>query len=375
MSKAILLFLLSFFTHDLFSQFYIRGRVTDNESQLPLKDASVYINNSTKGSRTDDNGDFVLGPFDAGRYEVVASYVGYYPVLYTAEITNASYRISFKLDKKGTLLSEVLVLTKETRERYLEIFKQNLLGVTTAAKHCVIKNIEEVQFISGKNKDEIVAYTEKELEIENPDLGYTIYFELLDFYYSKVASSMYFYGYSRYVDWLKDSQPNKKLLRKRKQVYEGSIMHFFRSLVNKQLDKEGFRVYQLRPPQKPIVDTPANNGAFIENKIDEQQVPTTSVEDSLIRLYQDSVYRIYELRIKNGWNVVYAGNTDLKKEIMNKNLIWQPQSGTISGLRLKESPVLVSENGILLTPMGLSFNGVWAFERLANMLPKDYTVK
>ena len=72
MVRVFLLLLFSSFTQHIFSQLYIKGRVTDSETQ-PLKGASVYINNTTKGTVTDENGEFQLGPFPPGRYEVVAS--------------------------------------------------------------------------------------------------------------------------------------------------------------------------------------------------------------------------------------------------------------------------------------------------------------
>src|SRR4030095_1752656 len=294
MIKAVLLLLCFLFIQNSFSQqFYIRGRVTDGETQLALKGASVYINNTTKGTITDDNGDFELGPFQPGRYEVVASFVGYDPLLYSAEIKTTGIRIIFKLEKKEEILREVLVLSSETSKNYLDLFKKYVLGQTVAADHCKIKNIEEVQFASGETKDEILAYTEKELVIENPEIGYTIYFELLDFYYNKTTAGTYFYGYTRFVDWGKDEQTKKKWIRKRRHAYEGSTVHFFRNLVNKQLAKEGFTVYQLIKTKKDTVDIKAisqkNNSGI--------QMASKAIEDSMIRLHPDSVYRIYELRV------------------------------------------------------------------------------
>ena len=125
MTRIFLFFLCFLFIQNSFSQqFYIRGRVTDAETQLPLKGASVYINNTTKGSTTNDNGDFEIGPLQPGRYEVVASFVGYDALLYSAEIKSSNLRISFKVEKKEEVLREVLVLSKELRKRYLDIFKQ-----------------------------------------------------------------------------------------------------------------------------------------------------------------------------------------------------------------------------------------------------------
>jgi hypothetical protein len=334
-----------------FGQYYIRGKVTDEESKLPLKGASVYLNNTTRGTTTDEHGDFTLGPLDAGRYEVVASYVGYEPLLYLADVKTQSYRIRFQLVEKDNTMREVLALTNETRRNYLEIFRKNVLGYSRAADKCNIKNIEEVQFTSGKTPEEIHAYADVELEIENPELGYTIYFTLVDFFYNKRITSTHFYGYTRFVDQDADEREKKKYLRKRRLAYEGSTMHFFRGLVKKELAKEGFKVY-------------TRKGAIIP------------VEDSLIRLYSDSVYRVYELLVNDGWRIFYKKNTALKNEMINKSMAGlQPQISTISGLRIRESPALLSEKGVLLTPIRLYYDYIWAFERLANMLPEDYEDK
>jgi hypothetical protein len=152
MTRIFLFFLCFLFIQNSFSQqFYIRGRVTDIETQLPLKGASVYINNTTKGSVTNDNGDFELGPLQPGRYEVVASFVGYDPLLYSAEIKTSNLRISFKFEKKEEVLREVLVLSSELRKRYL-IFLKICYWATIAAERCQIKILEEVQFACGETK-------------------------------------------------------------------------------------------------------------------------------------------------------------------------------------------------------------------------------
>ncbi|TMI98430.1 MAG: carboxypeptidase-like regulatory domain-containing protein [Bacteroidetes bacterium] len=375
MTRIFLFFLCFLFLQNSFSQqFYIRGRVLDIDTQLPLKGASVYINNTTKGSTTNDNGDFELGPLQPGRYEIVASFVGYDPLLYSAEIKSSNLRISFKVEKKEEVLREVLVLSSELRKHYLEIFKKYVIGQTIAADRCQIKNIEEVQFASGETKDEIVAYTEKALVIENPELGYTIHFDLLEFYYNKATNGAYFFGYTRFVDWGKDEKTKKKWIRKRREAYEGSTVHFFRSLVNKQLAKEGFTVYQLinMPERKERVGMTIT----IEKSSEKMQMASKAIEDSMIRIYPDSVYRIYELRVNDGWRIMYSKNTDLKTEMMRKSFIsGQPSTGTVSGLRLREEPVLVNARGIILTPIRLFYDGIWGYERLANMLPEDYEVE
>jgi len=220
-----------------------------------------------------------------------------------------------------------------------------------------------------------VAYTEKALVIENPELGYTIHFDLIEFYYNKATSGAYFFGYTRFVDWGKDEKTKKKWIRKRKQAYQGSTVHFFRSLVNKQLATQGFTAYQLINTQKETKDSSSKK--FISPKYDRgMQVATKAIEDSMIRIYPDSVYKLYELRVKDGWRIFYEKDTELKLEITRKTIIvGQSPKGTISGLRLREEPVLINARGIILTPIRLFYDGIWGYERLANMLPEDYEVE
>jgi hypothetical protein len=360
-------------------QFYIKGRVLDGTNKQPLKGASVYINNSTKGTVADETGEYTIGPLDPGNYEIVASFVGYASLLYKAEINNNSVKVSFELGRKEKPLREVLILTDETRRRYLDLFKKNVLGYTSGAERCRIKNIEEVIFISGNSKEEIQAVSDNELVIENPELGYTIYFELIDFYYNRSTSSTYFFGYTRYKDWGdEDGKTKSRWLRKRRQVYEGSTVHFFRSLINQQLKIEGFDALQLLQPPPPKIDTMNKGTLRIGVSKESFQMAKGIKEEDMFSLYSDSGYKVYELKIGDGWRINYDRNTDLKFELASQKIFLpgQPVKGTSGGLRKRQDtrdlPVLVTHRGVLLTPMNVLFDGIWAYERLANMLPEDY---
>lgn len=359
--------------------FYIKGRVTDGINNLPLKGASVYINNSTKGTIADDTGEFSLGPLGPGKYEVVASFVGFAPIMYVAEIKTGSIKVIFELDRRAKPLREVLILTSETRKKYLDLFKKNVLGYTSGAERCRIKNIDEVMFISGNSKDEIQAYSEKELVIENPELGYTINFELIDFYYNRANTATYFYGYTRYEDWSdKDEKTKGKWQRKRKQAYEGSTVHFFRSLIKNEMKVEGFEALQIFKAPPPKVDTINKGSVRISSSGVSMQMAQPITEGKMLSLYSDSGYKVYELHLRDGWRIGYNRNTDLKFDLAAKNIfvLGQPAKGISAGLRKKETapefPVLLSEKGVLLTPMNIYFDGIWAYERLASMLPDDY---
>lgn len=354
--------------------FYIRGKVLDGETLAPLKNASVYINNSTKGAITDDNGEFQLGPLQAGHYELVASYVGFEAMLYSVDITAGGFKITFQLSKKEKQMRELLILPNETRVRYLKIFKDNLLGFTNAAQSCKIKNLSEVQFAAGSNKNEVIAYADTSLIIENPELGYIIHFTIIDFYYNRSTGLSYFSGYTRYEDMNKEGEQKRRWKRRRNDTYEGSTQHFFHSLVKRKLNDEGFTVQQVIEKKIAVKDSlPKNNSIVIRSGPSKINIARTVTEDSLLCLYSDSGYKIYELNAADWLRVIYKKNTTLKQDMQKKQLLTgQPRSGTFSGLRLNVRPILLDYKGRLLTPLAAYYDGIWAFERLANMLPEDF---
>ena len=123
--KLIIIFLLA--QSNLVAQsFYIKGIVIDNETSVPLANSSVFINNSTTGTVTNSAGEFQLGPFAPGTYEVITSFVGYERLLYIADIRKASMKISFRMTRREEEMRELLILPEATRLRYLEIFRKNL---------------------------------------------------------------------------------------------------------------------------------------------------------------------------------------------------------------------------------------------------------
>ena len=359
---------------NLFAQsFYIKGIVVDVETQQPLANASVFINNTTIGTISNAAGEFELGPFVPGEYEVVASFVGYSNLLYVANLRSSALKITFQLAKKEQQMRDLLILPSETRLRYLEIFKKNLLGESTAGQRSKIKNLKDVQFAAGSNKNEVIAYCDTTLVVDNPELGYLIYFDLIDFYFNERTGESRFYGYTRFVDKDTDGETKRKWARRRKEAYEGSSMHFFRSIVNRRLGQEGFsmqNVYRKEMKRDSGITIQINASGMSSMDI---AVPVT--EDSILHLYSDSGYRIYELKIADWLRVLYKKNTALKKDITKSRLVaGQMVDLTVAGIRpiLPRTPILIDYRGRNLSVMSMYYDGMWVYERLANMLPEDY---
>ncbi len=372
MYKLIIFFL---FAHSSVcaQSFFIKGIVIDDETGAALGNASVFINNSTTGTVTGSTGEFQLGPFAPGTYEVVASFVGYERLLYVADVRNASMKITFRLTKREAEMRELLILPEATRVRYLEIFRKNLLGETRAANRAKVKNLKDVQFAATPNQNELVAYCDTTLVVDNPELGYVIYFDLVEFYFNRVTGESRFFGYTRFVDKNGEGENKRRWAKRRREAYEGSTMHFYRSLVQRTLKEEKFTVQNIYrkemkqeggAPQKITLQLGGSNSIDIA-------VPVT--EDSLLHIHSDSGYRIYEIKTADRLRVVYEKNTALKQDITKSRIVGgQVREGTISGLRPFKPPILVDYRGRLLTPLAAYNDGMWVFERLANMLPEDY---
>lgn len=341
---------------------FIKGRVISAETGLPLSGASVYINNSTKGTISNTKGEFVLGPFHPGLYSVVASFTEYEKQLFTADLKTSGISITFSLRKKVKEMNELLILSKATRMEYLEEFKKKFLGVTYAAEQCKIKNISHVQFALGSKEGEIIAYSDTILTVENPELGYRIAFDLQHFHFNLYNNESRFYGYSYYEEMQGNEKQKAVWEKKRKQVYEGSSMFFLRSLVNYRLRKEGFDIKILH---KATITNEATKKSFY--------VASPVTEDSILHLYSDSGYKIYQLEIDNGLIVIFYKSTELKKELKQKRyLLEQPRNGTSTGITPYQPPVFLDDKGRMLSVTGFYFEGVWMYERLADMLPEDY---
>jgi hypothetical protein len=374
MTVVRLLIILLFAQTSLLAQpLLIKGIVVDGETGAPLPNASVFINNSTKGTITNAAGEFVLGPYEPGVYEIVASFVGYENLLYVADLKKGSVRIRFELDRKAKQIRDLLILTNETRDRYLKIFKSNLLGFTSAADRCKIKNIRDVQFAAGSNANEVIAYCDTTLLIDNPELGYTIQFDLIDFYFNRQTGESRFYGYTRFIDKSGEGETKRRWAKRRREAYEGSTQHFFRSLAQRTLKNEGFTVQQVyrkemkREAGVPNVITLNGNGS---NSMD---FALTVTEDSLLRLHSDSGYKIYEIRTADRLRISFHKNTALKTAITQTRIVGgQPREGTIMGIVPHLPPVLLDYKGRLQNPLSIYYDGIWSFERLASMLPEDY---
>ncbi len=305
------------------------GYIFDKQSKKPLSSANVYFNNTTIGGLTNRKGFFKINNPQNNNTPLVINYLGY-----KTKIIHNYKQVPLKiyLEKDVNELNEVEVFTNDpfTREQKLAMFKRSFLGNNKYAKYCKILNEEELvlRYYKGMDEGELQVYSKNPIIITNKYLGYTINYNLIDFSEIRKGFSRetIFYGTVFY----KEMFPNKKKYHKhRKKVYQGSILHFIKSLYQNQLDENNFHVIA-----NGMV---ANNTNFFDIK---KRGNITEVS-----LKKDTIHFIHNISKKK-----------YKQSI----------------LMLKASPFTIDKN-LNYDPRTILFGGFLGKEKISLMLPLDYS--
>ncbi len=220
----------------------IEGLVLDKETMKPVINANIYFNGTYKGTMTDTLGYFSLDASQHPNQTLVISSVGYFSESlfeYSFDATN-----TILLEPKTLEIEEIEVVFNKTeaeklRKLGIKRFTKEFLGNTYNARKCEIQNIEDVYFKFSEDRKTFEAFANEPIDIYNGSLGYYITYHLD--YFLKNQEEVFYKGTHFFVeDTSKRKRQTKKMIQHRKYTYEGSRMHFFRSLYNESSVDEGF---------------------------------------------------------------------------------------------------------------------------------------
>ena len=221
----------------------ITGSITDSKTNEPLPLATVFINNTTISTASQENGRYTLKNIPTGPVEVVVSYVGYEPSRTTITVHDADeLLLNFRLIPSTVELPNVQVTgerDKEWEKQYKKFEKVFLGENSTGAK---IMNPGIIDFKELDKGSALLASASEAIEIENPGLGYHISYYLLTFQSSK--ETYIIVGDMRFEQM--NATDEKKITRwaeNRKDIYSGSLRHLIVSLINGRASEEGFQFY------------------------------------------------------------------------------------------------------------------------------------
>ena len=165
-------------------------------------------------------------------------------------------------------------------------------------------------------------------------------------------------GYSRY----RDVGDKTKWIKRRQQNYYGSTMHFYRSLISKDLNEQGFSIFEIKK-------TKAVNFA--------EDFSLSSADVKLIEpvqlLFIDSISNEYYLQFNNTIVVQYNKTPPAAHYLFTKIFVQGINNkGFTAYINLVADKVGIDINGAIDEPSSIVFNGFWIYEKMANQLPYNY---
>ncbi len=247
MRNCIATFILLICCETGFSQ-TLTGKVINADSKEPLAAASVYLSNTSIGVNSNKDGIFDLTVTGAGKYKLVVSYIGYETFVKLIDFAHIPEDLIIPLKPKLNKLEDVVLEPYETNgwDKWGRFFTDLFIGTAAYTSDCSLKNSEVLKFRNSKKDKKLYAYAFEPLIIKNNSLGYEIQYSLEEFEFDFARKIVIFNGYPLFKD-MATEHPSKarRWQEKRKNVYEGSLMHFMRSFFVNKLEENGFEMRSL----------------------------------------------------------------------------------------------------------------------------------
>jgi CarboxypepD_reg-like domain len=374
MRQYLLLLIICLAGNTPYAQKLLQGKITSQDGK-PVAAASVYLSNTSVGTVSREDGSFTISPFPEGRYDLVVSALGYETYssfINAAELPNY---LSIVLKPKVKEMDGVTIVPfiKDGWKEWGQFFMQNLIGETPNADDCKLLNKEVVRFRMYKKENMLEAVANEPLIIQNKALGYTLSYDLTLFQFSFGPGFCTYMGYPLFTEMQSSNAKTiTKWQRNRRDAYEGSVMHFMRSVYQNKVIENGFELrHILRRKEKTkqgfykqlpamLINIPLN-GDSIAFSIDSATVQL-QFNDYLQVMYPAKKNPKAYINYLSGKLFAKSGNLSTKLPITSE--IYAPQSG---------EGVQVLYNGHYYYSNNLVALQYWAWsEKLSNLLPLDY---
>ncbi|MEQ9593490.1 MAG: carboxypeptidase-like regulatory domain-containing protein [Cyclobacteriaceae bacterium] len=340
--------------------FSITGKIIDSKTGEGLPGANVFLDKSTIGTASFEDGQFLLNGVPPGVSDLVISYVGYKLNVVTVSLYKEDLNVGdIKMLSTEEELTEIEVVESRDKEweRNVSRFERVFLGTSPIGKACSIVNPWVINFEEIDRK--LVLSASEPIQINNDYLGYKISFFLS-------SASMHRLGYSIKGNILfqerKPSDAAEALLwaENRHKAYLRSSRHFFKALVDKTTEAEGFRMYvdmENDDVASSYFEATDNFRRLLDSRL--------MVKDTSQVVEQDDRPDTYRLKIDKRIEVHY---TKARAWVRTYTDIGYP----VSWILAKGGYLYVNERGVPLNSNDLITSGDMNDDWMARMLPSDY---
>lgn len=351
--KSPLLLLFLFAGLFAFGQGTISGKIIDAESKEPLAGASVFAQNTTKGTTSDKEGAFSLY-LNKGGYEVIITFTGYASRKINYEAVS-DRQFTIELQKEDKSLSEVVIRSSnevaDGWEKYGKFFLDHFIGTTPFADSCTLLNPQVLKFYYYKRSDRLKVLATEPLQISNRALGYNLNYGLDSFVYHYQKDLSSYRGNCLFQQMEGNAEEQSQWQKNREQAYKGSRLHFVRSYYDSTLKQEGFTVDLLSATNATKFDRLANP------------------YDSTYYFFDDSTGNA-ELYFPAKVSIAYTKKAPEKRYLQQMKL--PLNVGQQLSYVVLTDGVTIMPNGYFLEQQSWVNQGYWSWKNLADMVPYDY---
>lgn len=331
------------------------GKVMDAETGKPLSGAHVFLSGTKIGTATNPLGRYRLRHIPAGGHRLVVSMIGYGRKVVEIIIGPGENRkMDFELKPVVYEMPEIFVGDLDKKwEKRLKRFTELFIGESETADSVTILNPEVLRFKTrwwGRLTAEALA----PLEIENRALGYHITYVLDEFNHTGTRTR--WDGEPLFTEMAPaDSQQAKYWKRNRQKAFYGSLRHFMLALLQDRVKEEGYRIYNL------MQDV---HGFSYQNRFraSARRLIKNGDENYLYHFTFFGRLEIIYTEEEEGWPYV-RWTRDFQRT---------PGGAQTSYLELNERPITVDADGEIIEPYGATQFGYFAFQRLADLTPREY---
>jgi hypothetical protein len=381
--KAATLFVVTFLiVRGLSAQpqvYALSGSVTDSATGKPIAAVSVFLNGTSKGTTTHDDGTFFLTGIPAGGYQLVISAIGYanfQTVLNTSQLPS---NLHVALHREATELAAVTVEpdVKNGWNKWGGTFWDYFIGTGDNASSCTIENKDVLRFHYYRKSKRLIVSAIEPLIIVNNALGYTIEYRLGTFSYDFSNNQLHFYGSVFFREMPPTYNGQQRVWENaRQRAYLCSVSHFMRSLYQGRIKQEGFLI--LHQVKKPNTEKERVKAMY-----DPGIAGTGGISADSLRYYRKVLREPdYFVHTINNYDTLLTVNADRTRSFSFTGVFTvgygNAQLGipaTSSSMELTHpAPVRIEENGSYSPLQVLLWRGAWAkTETVGNYIPNDYT--
>lgn len=379
--------------------------MVSGSDRQPVPFASVFINNSTVGTSTDEHGHFSISRLSAGKHELVVSVLGY-EKYFTVITVPVEKPLNIVLKEKSTHLDQVTVKAydKDGWKTWGKLFTESFIATSSNARRTVLKNAKDLRFRHNKQDNVLEVFALAPLQIQNKSLGYDLEYHLELFRIDFRHNTQVYAGYPFFKEQRSVSRSQH---RNRETAYNASLLRFMRSLYHNTIQEDGYAVrkmievrnrekervkairdkYTLKEMddsgQLRIISAPAypsdlyppDSVAYFRTVLSQPDSRFSLLKDTIptIRLVKADSAGLKKLLFKD---FLYVVNTRYKEdplylEYKREKRAVAPQTSILS--MVENEAIEIQENGNYFPPLNLYTGDYWSWSnKIADLLPLDY---